>query len=90
VTRAAYAAAAATGESDVSGEKSQSPSELQARGERDVREQGEIERPMVGPGSLVLLRGELVVHTQRGYVRIRVPHFVVFSAEPANKPFISG
>jgi hypothetical protein len=89
VTRAAYAAAAATGESDVSGEKSQSPSE-QACGERDVREQGEIKRPMVGPGSLVLLRGELVVHTQRGYVRIRVPHFVVFSAEPANKPFISG
>ena len=30
VTRAAYAAAAATGESDVSGEKSQSPSELHA------------------------------------------------------------
>ena len=54
VTRAAYAAAAATGGSEVSGEKSQSPSELHASAasrpaaERNVREKREIERPVVG------------------------------------------
>jgi hypothetical protein len=53
----------------------------QARGERHVHEEGEIERSVVGASPRLLVRCELVVHTERGYVRNRTPDFAVFTAE---------
>jgi hypothetical protein len=53
----------------------------QAGGERQVREQREIERPVVGARPGAFVRGEVVVHPHRAYVRNRVEVCAVFRAQ---------